>query len=60
VGGGVNTDNIRACLEYLHSTGWDGVVSLECSGSEENTRKSVEWIKGVVKELGKGKKRGKR
>jgi len=60
VGGGVNADNIRACLEYLHGTGWDGVVSLECSGSEENTRKSVEWITGVVKELGKGKKRGKR
>ena len=58
VGGGVNADNIRACMEYLASTGWDGVVSLECSGTDENTRKSVEWMKGVVKGL-KGKRREK-
>ena len=25
VGGGVNADNIRDCLDYLHQTGWDGV-----------------------------------
>ena len=37
----------------LHQHGWDGVVSLECHGSDENTRKSVEWMKGVVKGLGK-------
>jgi sugar phosphate isomerase/epimerase len=51
VGGGVNADNIRACLEYLHQTGWEGVVSLECSGTDENTRKSVEWTRGVIKGL---------
>ncbi len=53
VGGGVNADNIRACMAYLHKGGWDGVVSLECSGTDENTRKSVEWMKGLVKGLGK-------
>ena len=49
VGGGVNADNIRACMEYLAQTGWDGVVSLECSGTDENTRKSVEWMRGLLK-----------
>jgi sugar phosphate isomerase/epimerase len=58
VGGGVNADNIRACLEYLHRTGWDGVVSIECSGTDANTRQSVEWMKGVVKGL-KGKAKGR-
>jgi sugar phosphate isomerase/epimerase len=51
VGGGVNADNIRKCLEYLHKTGWDGVVSIECSGTDENTRKSVEWMRAAVKLL---------
>jgi sugar phosphate isomerase/epimerase len=51
VGGGVNADNIRACLAYLNETGWDGVVSIECSGTDENTRKSVEWMRGVVEKL---------
>jgi inosose dehydratase len=48
VGGGVNAGNIRKCMEYLHRTGWDGVVSLECSGTDENTAKSIEWMRGVV------------
>jgi len=26
VGGGVNAENIRKCIELLHKTGWDGVV----------------------------------
>jgi sugar phosphate isomerase/epimerase len=51
VGGGVNAENIRACLQYLRQTSWDGVVSLECSGTDENTRKSVEWIRGVIEML---------
>lgn len=48
VGGGVNADNIRRCLEYLHATGWDGAVSIECHGSDENTRASVEWMKKTL------------
>ncbi|MBM3883356.1 MAG: sugar phosphate isomerase/epimerase [Verrucomicrobia bacterium] len=51
VGGGVNAENIRACIEHLHQTGWDGVVSLECHGSDENTKQSVAWMRGVVKGL---------
>jgi sugar phosphate isomerase/epimerase len=57
VGGGVNAENIRCCMEFLHGQNWDGVVSLECSGTDENTRKSVEWMTGVVKALTKPKNR---
>jgi sugar phosphate isomerase/epimerase len=49
VGGGVNAENIRRCLEYLHGRGWDGVVSIECHGSDENTQSSVKWMREVVK-----------
>jgi len=55
VGGGVNADNIRKCMAFLHRSGWDGVVSIECSGTDENTRKSVEWMRGVVRGLKKSK-----
>jgi len=51
VGGGVNAGNIRKCMEYLDQTGWDGVVSIECSGTDENTRKSVAWMREVVGSL---------
>jgi len=59
VGGGVNADNIRNCMAYLNQTGWDGVVSIECSGTDENTRASVVWMRELVKSLKptKGKKR---
>lgn len=57
VGGGVNAENIRRCFEYLHATGWDGAVSIECSGTDENTRKSLEWVRGVVKSLKGSKKK---
>jgi len=51
VGGGVNAQNIQKCMAHLSQTGWDGVVSLECSGTDENTRKSVEWMRGVLEPL---------
>jgi sugar phosphate isomerase/epimerase len=51
VGGGVNADNIRACMEFLHKTKWDGVVSIECSGTDENTAASVKWMKALVRSL---------
>jgi sugar phosphate isomerase/epimerase len=51
VGGGVNAENIRRCLEYLHATRWDGVVSIECHGSDENTAASVAWMKSAVAAL---------
>jgi sugar phosphate isomerase/epimerase len=49
LGGGVNAENIEKCLDYLRDTGWDGVVSIECYGADENIRKSVEFLRGVLK-----------
>ena len=48
VGGGVNAQNIEKCLRYLQQTDWDGVVSIECYGSDENIHKSVEFLRGVL------------
>ncbi|MBI3851636.1 MAG: sugar phosphate isomerase/epimerase [Verrucomicrobia bacterium] len=49
IGGGVNAQNIRRCLDYLNQTRWDGVVSIECHGSDENIAASVKWMKAAVK-----------
>jgi len=48
VGGGVNADNIKGCLEFLKETDWDGVISIECFGSDENIRDSVEFLRGII------------
>ena len=53
VGGGVNAENIRKCMEFLHKTKWSGAVSIECHGSDENTKASVLWMRGVLKSLKK-------
>ncbi len=48
VGGGVNAENIKKCLEFLKETDWDGVVSIECHGSDENIRDSVDFLRPIV------------
>lgn len=48
IGGGVNADNIRACMAYLKETNWSGAVSIECYGSDENTKKSVEFMREII------------
>jgi sugar phosphate isomerase/epimerase len=57
VGGGVNAGNIKRCIEYLQKTGWDGAVSIECHGSDENTAASVKFMKELV---GAGKTKPRR
>jgi len=52
VGGGVNADNIRQCIEFLRATDWSGAVSIECHGSDENTRASVEFMRSVLEPAG--------
>jgi len=49
IGGGVNAENIRRCLEYLRETDWDGVVSIECYGSDDNIRQSAEFLRGILR-----------
>ena len=42
---GLHTDN--------HKTKWSGAVSIECHGSDDNTKASVDWMRGVLKGLKK-------
>ena len=48
IGGGVNAENIKKVLEFLKETKWSGDVSVECSGTDENMKKSVEWLRKIV------------
>lgn len=48
IGGGVNAENIKRCIEYLRETHWSGAVSIECSGLDENIRRSVEFLRGLL------------
>ena len=50
VGGGVNAANIEAVVRYLRETAWDGVATIECHGSDENTRKSLEFMRRIVRQ----------
>lgn len=44
LGGGVNSENIRHCIDYLQETDWSGVLSIECFGTDQNIGKSVEFL----------------
>jgi sugar phosphate isomerase/epimerase len=44
----VNGDNIKRFLAFLKETNWDGVVSLECYGADDNIRKSVEFLRALT------------
>ncbi len=48
VGGGVNAENIKRCIEFLKETDWDGGVSIECHGSDQNTQASIEFMRSIV------------
>jgi len=48
IGEGVNGENIKKCLEYLNETDWDGVGTIECYGSDEKIRASIEFLNSVI------------
>ena len=48
IGSGVNAKNIEACIGYLQQTNWDGVLSVECEGTDEILHPSVNWLKSLV------------
>ncbi len=52
IGGGVNADNIRQVLQLLVETKWDGVLSIETHGSDANMKASVDFLRGVLRDLG--------
>lgn len=48
IGGGCNADNIRKCVQFLKTTGWSGVLSIECSGSDPNIGRSVAFLRELI------------
>lgn len=48
IGKGVNAENIRKCIDYMKQTDWSGVLSIECSGTDENIRASIEFLRELV------------
>lgn len=48
VGGGVNAENIKGVFKFLQETEWDGVVSIECHGSDEFMKASVDFLRGLL------------
>ena len=53
LGGGVNSANIRRCLEILRDAGYDGVLSMECEGQAgPMIVESLQWLRTTIQELG--------
>ncbi len=48
IGGGVNAENIKRCLAHLKETGFHGVISIECFGSDANIRDSVAFLRALL------------
>ena len=48
LGGGVNAENIRKCIEYLKESDWSGVLSVECYGTDENIASSIDFLRGII------------
>ena len=49
IGDGVNSENIRRCIEILIQTGFDGILSLECEGQGgPMIEKSLGWVRETI------------
>jgi sugar phosphate isomerase/epimerase len=48
IGGGANAENIEKCIAYLKENDWSGAISIECNGADDNIRKSVEFLRGLL------------
>jgi inosose dehydratase len=48
IGQGVNADNIQACIQLLKEANWNGVLSVECLGTDEILSASVEWLREQI------------
>jgi len=48
IGGGVNAENIKKCIEFLKQTDFDGAISIECYGADDNIRQSVDFLRGLL------------
>ncbi len=48
IGQGVNAENIKTCIRLLKEARWDGFLSVECLGTEENLSASIAWLRGEI------------
>jgi sugar phosphate isomerase/epimerase len=48
LGGGANAENIQKCVQYLKTTNWSGVLSIECCGTDANIRRSVAFLRELL------------
>lgn len=49
IGDGVNAGNVRAVIDLLAETGYDGVLSLECEGQGgPMLERSLAWVRGAT------------
>jgi len=48
IGQGVNAGNIAKCIELLKQADWDGVLSVECLGTDDNLRESIAWLRARI------------
>ena len=49
IGDGVNAENIAKCIAYLRETNWSGVICVECNGNDENIKRSINYLRGLLK-----------
>ena len=50
IGQGVNAANIAECIRLLKEADWDGIISVECLGTDENLEASITWLRGQIGE----------
>jgi inosose dehydratase len=48
IGKGVNAGNIEKVLKFFKETRWDGVLSVETLGTEDNIRESIAWLRKLI------------
>lgn len=52
IGEGVNSRNIRRCIEILYHHGYDGILGIECEGAGgPMIEKSLVWLRQTLNEL---------
>lgn len=48
IGQGVNAPNIAECIRLLKEADWDGILSVECLGTDENLQGSIAWLRDQI------------
>ncbi|MDP6113930.1 MAG: sugar phosphate isomerase/epimerase family protein [Planctomycetota bacterium] len=48
IGSGINAENISKCLQLMKAADWDGVLSIECLGTEQILASSTAWLRRQI------------